>query len=155
MKASTLPFALAALGCSLAMPVCAQQARWGKPEEATVRMIHASEKMWLDSDCSAQPGLKDVIADDFQGTAPSGERYGKKHAISTPDTPAGHECRLGDITVHFFGDSTAVVYGSESSMRNDKNGKAHKRCLAWTDTWLKRSGRWQIVAAQDSDVTCQ
>jgi len=154
MKAPTLAFALAVLSSSLAMPVCAQQARWGKPEDATVRMIHASEKMWLDSDCSAQPGLKDVFADDFQGTAPSGKRYGKKEAASTPDTP-GHDCRLGAITVHFFGDSTAVVYGSESSMRNDQSGKAHKHCLTWTDTWLKRSGRWQIVAAQDNDVTCK
>ena len=154
MKASALALVLIALSCSLAIPVCAQQARWGTPEDATVRMIHASEKMWLDSDCSAQPGLEDIIADDFQGTAPSGRRYGKKDAISTPDTPPGHDCRLGDVTVHFFGDSTAVVYGSESSMQNDNHGKAHKRCLIWTDTWLKRSGHWQIVAAQDSDTAC-
>lgn len=155
MKAWALPFALVALSGSLAMPVCAQQARWGKPEDATVKMIRASEKMWLDSDCSPQPGLKDVIADDFQGTTPAGRRYGKKDAIGTPDTPPGHDCRLGDVTVHFFGDSTALVYGSESSMDKDGNGKMRKRCLIWTDTWLKRSGRWQIVAAQDNEVVCK
>lgn len=27
--------------------------------------------------------------------------------------------------------------------------------LAWTDTWLKRKGKWQIVAAQDNVVACQ
>ena len=155
MKAWALPFALAVLSGSLAMPVCAQQARWGKPEDTTVKMIRASEKMWLDSDCSSQPGLKDVIADDFQGTTPSGRRYGKKDAISTPDTPPGHDCQLGDVAVHFFGDSTALVYGSESSMDKGGNGKTRKRCLVWTDTWLKRSGHWQIVAAQDNEVVCK
>lgn len=51
---------------------------WGNPDEATVKLIKASEKMWLDADCSQQPGLKNVFADDFQGTYVGGERYGKK-----------------------------------------------------------------------------
>lgn len=142
------------LGCSLFLSAYAQQARWGKPDEATVKLIKASEKIWLDADCSPQPGLKDVLADDFQGTSPAGKRYGKKDAMITPNPPAT-ECRLGDITVHFFGDATALVYGSESSLRANATGPAKKRCLVWTDTWLKRSGRWQIVAAQDNQVPCK
>lgn len=155
MKALTNALVLIVLGCSLALSAYAQQARWGKPDEATVKMIRASEKMWLDADCSPQPGLKDVFADDFQGTSTSGERYGKKDAMATPNPPPARDCRLGDITVHFFGDATALVYGSESSLRTDKNGKVEKRCLVWTDTWLKRSDRWQIVAAQDNQVSCK
>ncbi len=155
MNTSTLSIALLALTCSLAMPVYAQQARWGTPNEATVKMIQSSEKMWLDGNCSPQPGLQDVIGDDFQGTAPSGERYGKKDAISSPSPNLDLDCHLGEIKVHFFGDTTAVVYGSENSLRMNKDGKRYKRCLAWTDTWLKRSGEWQIVAAQDNEVACK
>jgi hypothetical protein len=154
MNTSTFPMALVAMTCSLGMPVCAQPARWGTPDNATVKMIHASEKIWLDGNCSPQQALKDVIAADFQGTAPSGERYAKKDAISSPSPSLDLDCHLGVIKVHLFGDATAVAYGTENSMRMNKVGKRHKRCLAWTDTWLKRSGQWQIVAAQDNEVAC-
>jgi hypothetical protein len=63
-------------------------------------------------------------------------------------------CRLLDAKVRFFGDQLAVVYGSETSMRKTKDGTAKTECLIWTDTWLKRQGNWQIVAAQDTEVAC-
>ena len=154
MKSLTIALVAVVLGCSLSLSAYAQQARWGKPGEATVKLIKASEKMWLDSDCGPQPGLKDVFADDFQGTSPSGERYGKKDAMAASNPPAT-DCRLGDITVHFFGDATALVYGSESSLHINAKGEVGKRCLVWTDTWLERSGHWQIVAAQDNQVRCK
>ncbi len=153
MKKLMLSMTVATLACSLALPAFAQQARWGTPEEATVKLILAGEQMWLDSSCSAQPGLNKVLADDFQGTWITGSRYGKKDAMS-PDSPLDIDCQLGQIKVHFFGDAAAVVYGSESSLRKTKHGKRQKRCLVWTDTWLKRAGKWQIVAAQDNQVTC-
>jgi hypothetical protein len=49
----------------------------------------------------------------------------------------------------FFGDKIAVVYGSENAIRKTPDGQEHTRTLIWTDTWLKRNGSWQIVAAQD------
>jgi hypothetical protein len=48
----------------------------------------------------------------------------------------------------------AVAYGNESSIRKGKDGKEFLRCLVWTDTWLKRDGKWQIIAAQDVVVKC-
>jgi hypothetical protein len=40
------------------------------------------------------------------------------------------------------------------SLRKGKDGKEFLRCLVWTDTWLKRDGKWQIIAAQDVVVEC-
>jgi hypothetical protein len=48
----------------------------------------------------------------------------------------------------------AVAYGNESSIRKGKDGKEFLRCLVWTDTWLKRDGKWQIITAQDVVVEC-
>ncbi len=48
-----------------------------------------------------------------------------------------------------------MIYGSERAVRTDKDGKEAMRCLAWTDTWLKRHGKWEIVAAQDTAVPCK
>jgi hypothetical protein len=41
------------------------------------------------------------------------------------------------------------LYGSESAVRIETDGRRHAVNLTWTDTWLKRKGIWQIVAAQD------
>jgi hypothetical protein len=49
-------------------------------------------------------------------------------------------------------DRVAIIYGSERALRSDKEGKEAMRCLVWTDTWLKRHGKWEIVAAQDAAV---
>ena len=114
----------------------------------------AAEAKWANSACSPQPDLKDVIADDFQGTSPSGRRYGKKDAISTDTKALERDCQLGEVKVRFFGDSIAIAYGAESAVSKGKDGKETKGCLIWTDTWLKRAGKWQIVAAQDTNIPC-
>ena len=132
---------------------CAQESRWGSPEEETVRFIIAAETKWANSACSPQPDLKEVIADDFQGTSPSGRRYGKSDAISTDSKSLSRDCELGAVKVRFFGDSIAVAYGAESAIKI-KDGKETKHCLIWTDTWLKRNDKWQIVAAQDTSIPC-
>jgi hypothetical protein len=93
-----------------------------------------------------------ILADDFQGTFPDGKRYSKSEAVEETKTSKteARECRLNDAKVRFFGDNIALVYGSESSIRKASDGKEYVRSLVWTDTWLKRNGRWQIVAAQDT-----
>jgi hypothetical protein len=153
--ASIIPvFLLLFLGAFVSRCV-AQESRWGAPEEETVKFIIAAEVKWANSACSPQPDLKDVIADDFQGTSPSGRRYGKKDAITTDTKSLERDCQLGEVKVRFFGDSIALAYGAESAVAKDKDGKEAKHCLIWTDTWLKRAGKWQIVAAQDTKLPCK
>jgi hypothetical protein len=132
----------------------AQESRWGSPDEDTVKLITTAEAKWASSACSPQPDLKEVIADDFQGTSTEGKRYGKEDAITPDPKSQSRDCQLGKVQVRFFGDSIAIAYGAESRMARDKDGKETKRCQVWTDTWLKRAGKWQIVAAQDTIVSC-
>jgi hypothetical protein len=132
----------------------AQESRWGSPDEDTVKFIKAVEAKWASSACSPQPDLKDVFADDFQGTSPSGRRYGKDEAITTDTKSLSRDCQLGEVKVRFFGDSIAIAYGAESWIDKANDGKDTKRCQVWTDTWLKREGKWQIVAAQDTILPC-
>ena len=52
--------------------------------------------------------------------------------------------QLNDVKVRFYGD-TAIAQGSETwEKRDGKRGR-----FVWTDTWIRRYGRWQIVAAED------
>jgi aminopeptidase C len=52
--------------------------------------------------------------------------------------------RLNGVKVRFHGE-TAIAQGDESWERpNGERGR-----FVWTDTWIRRKGRWQIVAAED------
>jgi hypothetical protein len=133
----------------ISVSVKAQEARWATEDDPVAKEIKAKAQMWAESNCSPQPGLKNVFADEFQGTRPDGTRYGKEQAMATDMNNLDRQCQVGDIKIQFFGETVAIAYGNESSIRKDSNGKEYKRCLVWTDTWLKRDGKWQIIAAQD------
>jgi hypothetical protein len=139
---------------ALTPPGFAQDGKWGSPEDPIVKFMIAAEAKWASASCSPQPDLRDVIADDFQGTSTSGKRYGKEDAITTDTKSLSRDCQLGEVKVRFFGDSIAIAYGAENRMAKDNNDKETKHCQVWTDTWLKREGKWQIVAAQDTIVPC-
>jgi len=111
---------------------------------------------WGAPQCTHNKIAEKILADDFQGTSPEGKRYTKSEEVAdTADlSKAARDCRLIDAKVRFFGDDLAMVYGSESSVPKAKDGAERSRCLIWTDTWLKRSGNWQIIAAQDTQFDC-
>ena len=52
------------------------------------------------------------------------------------------------MQVHRYGSVTAVVTGWLIVRGRNASG-AFERRYRFTDTWVKRAGRWQIVAAQD------
>jgi hypothetical protein len=59
-------------------------------------------------------------------------------AITTDTKSLSRDCQLGEVKVRFFGDSIAIAYGAENKIDKANDGKDTKRCLVWTDTWLKR-----------------
>jgi hypothetical protein len=153
MRASRFS-ALVLIGSMTAIPVLAQNSHWGAPDDPTVKAILASEAIWASGVCGPQPQLEEFIADEFQGTGTNGSRYGKAQAVETDMKDLHRDCKLGEVKVRFFGEAIALAYGAESNVRMGKDGKEEKRCLVWTDTWLKRGGKWQVVAAQDNVVKC-
>jgi hypothetical protein len=149
-----LPFFALAVFAVLAPKGAAQASRWGAPEEDTVKYIIACEDKWSSSSCSPQPDMKLFIAEDFQGTSTSGGSYGKQEAIASDGKYLARDCHLGEVKVRFFGEAIAIAYGAENRIVRSADGKESKRCQVWTDTWLKRGGKWEIVAAQDTIVPC-
>jgi hypothetical protein len=133
-----------------------QQSRWATKDDPTAKNMIDMERQWAESACARNGIEEKIMADDFQGTSPEGKRYTKADEIKTNSTPRdSHDCRLDDAKVHFFGNSVALVYGSERRVVKAKDGSENNRCLIWTDTWLKREGKWQVVAAQDTKVECK
>ncbi len=144
---------IAALACSMAtvVPATAQEAHWAEPGDATAKGMIDLERKWAELSCQPSNVVEEALADDFVGTAPDGRRYTKKDALSEHRPPTGtvHGCKLIDARVRFFAPGLAVVYGRESAIHKDPHGKDYERELIWTDTWVKRNGKWQIIAVQD------
>ena len=134
-----------------------QQGQWAAADNPTVKYILDAERQWAEDACTHKKITGTILADDFRGTSPDGKRYTKSDELAdTSDSSRSvRDCRLIEAKVRFFGDDLAMVYGSESSVIKMKDGKEKSRCLIWTDTWLKRKDRWQIIAAQDTEVACK
>jgi Domain of unknown function (DUF4440) len=134
----------------------AQQGKWAAASDQTARFLIDMERQWVESGCTHSGIIQTILADDFQGTT-NGSRYSKSEAIAREKTAKlqFRECRLSDAKVHLFGDNIAIVYGTESAIRRASEGKEQAETHIWTDTWLKRNGTWQIVAAQDMPANCK
>ena len=134
-----------------------QQGQWAAADNATAKFMVDAERQWAEAACNHNRIAENILAEDFQGTSPEGERYHKSEEVAevADVSKTAQDCRLLDAKVRFFGDELAIVYGTESSLRRAEDGTAKTRCLIWTDTWLKRKGNWQIIAAQDTQFGCK
>ncbi len=121
--------------------------RQGYDQEKAKRCIRESESQWAESVANGDSAaIQRILADDFVGVDPQGGHYDKAKMMS--ETAEGPKYfvsnHLNGVKIRFYGD-TAIAQGNESWER--KNGE--RRRFVWTDTWLRRTGQWQIVAAED------
>ena len=118
-----------------------------KDHKETERYILDSERQWAESVATGDTSaIERILADDFIGVDPKGRLYTKRQMIDdTRNAPKYFVSnRLNDVKVRFYG-TTAIAQGSETwEKRSRERGR-----FVWTDTWLQRNGRWQIVAAED------
>lgn len=117
------------------------------------RYIKESERQWAESVAFGDSSVvARILADDFVGVDPDGSLYDKakmvKDTASAPKYFASNH--LNEVKVRFYGDA-AVAQGNESWVR--KSGSPVHGRFVWTDTWIKRNGKWQIVAAEDLTVS--
>jgi Domain of unknown function (DUF4440) len=128
----------------------AQESRWAPADDPTAKLLIDWERQWAEAGCTHNGIEKTILAEDFHGTSPRGTLYSKQEALAPAQKGSSEEaCTLYEVKVRFFGDSMAILYGSESAIHTETDGRRHTVKLTWTDTWLKRHGTWQVVAAQD------
>ena len=153
MRLSFLPLAL---GIAATLPATATRAdALTCPAPALAnqrdveRYIVASEEAWAKSVATNDASVvRRILASDFVWVL-DGKLLDKKAAVEGAAAGPGPFVSNEPDYVHvrFFG-NTAVAQGSETWTK--KGGGRGK--FVWTDTWVKRSGCWQIVHAQDTVV---
>jgi ketosteroid isomerase-like protein len=119
------------------------------PRQGAEQYIIESERAWAESVTTGETATSArILAEDFVGIDPEGKFYDKAAVLAHIGEAPRHfrSNRLDQVKVRFFGDA-AVAQGIESWISRD--GEPKRGRFVWTDTWVQRNGRWQIVAAED------
>jgi ketosteroid isomerase-like protein len=153
MKRSSIVLML--LGSAVAMfwlslspqPVVADDFRSKNVE----RVIAKLERNWaaaiVNKDTEA---LERLLAPEFNGTTPTGITYTREMAIA--DLKSGvyvvDEMYFDEIAVNVYGNTAvAFIRQQEKSKYGTENFSG---VYYYTDVWVKRNGRWQVVASHGS-----
>ena len=137
------------LACGVLPAIAQNQAHWADANDPDAKQMIEAERKWAVLDCEPSNVVAEALAEDFVGTAPDGPLYTKKEALVEDRSEKVRGCKLLSARVRYYGPNVAMIYGKETSTRTGKDGKEFQRTLIWTDTWMKRDGKWQIIAVQD------
>ena len=110
-------------------------------------MLVSLTKDWIDAEAKRDGAALDrLLADDFVGTAPSGDKVTKKMVVPDPKGQGGGLSFTGDdFVARVYGDM-GVVTGNGTWKEKDKG------TLCFTLAFVKRGERWQIVTVHLSQV---
>jgi ketosteroid isomerase-like protein len=105
-------------------------------------------KAFLDADVAA---LERVLTPDFTLTLSNGEVSARANEINELRSGKVHYDVFEnyDMTARLYGDNTAVVLG-KTRVKGISEGKPFDRVVRFTDTLVKRDGRWQLAAGHVS-----
>lgn len=132
------------------LPVFAQsKSGGGDAEQAVMRIEKEMLAAVLKGDASAN---QRYLADTFVFTGPDGEREDKGQMVN--DLKSGdlklQSASLDDAKIQVYGDTAIVTYSSTD--KGTYKGKDISGNTRWTDVFVRRSGRWQLVATHGSRI---
>jgi hypothetical protein len=116
--------------------------------EAANAYILKSAQEWAEAINAGDSLVIDrIVADDFVGVSLRGDLYDKKTLIRESRIKANqsYKPKVFNVTIRFYGEA-AVAQGNETWT---KKADSTSTTNIWTDTWIYRDKKWQIVAAQD------
>jgi ketosteroid isomerase-like protein len=114
------------------------------------------ERAWLDAyEQHDTKAMDAIVADDFTITFADGSMQTKKQildSIKAPRNPASPPMKFytEDVQARVYGDTVILIGRVVTEYVRD--GKTVKDQNRYTDTYVKRGGRWQVVASHLSNV---
>jgi ketosteroid isomerase-like protein len=132
----------------LLLAACLPSARTdrGGDEKEIFRLEDVITKAWLKHDTAT---IGSIVAEDFQSWSFKGARRSKADLLRTVEKNTESNTKVDDAVVRVYGD--AAVYTAritDSGKRTNGETFTTKTCI--TQIYIRRSGRWQLVASHES-----
>jgi uncharacterized protein (TIGR02246 family) len=139
------------LACGLTSAWPGQQPLTKAEEE-----VRKLERQWLDAyEQNDAEAMDRIVADDFAITFPNGAIQTKPQVMSMIKAPR----RAGQPRMKFYTEEVrsrsygdTVILMGRVVTEYDRDGKTVKDQSRYTDTYVRRNGRWQVVASHLSNV---
>jgi len=143
------------LACAVhSVPALAQRPT-AATSEAAVRKL---ERAWLDAyEQHDDVAMAEIVASDFIITYPDGTTLDKVGTLNQISGPAragmGPWFRTEEVRARVFGD--AVILNGILLTESAQAGGPPARRNRYTDIYVRRNGRWQVVASHLSNLRAE
>jgi ketosteroid isomerase-like protein len=143
MKPVTLIIFVAVFTCQLSLAQTPAQ-------QEVLQFERDACKAFLDADVAA---LERVLTADFTLTLSNGEVSTRADEINELSTRKVHYDVFEnyDMLARLYGNDMAIVLG-KTRVQGTADGKPFDRVVQFTDTLIKRGGRWQLAAGHVSRI---
>ncbi|NDQ57874.1 MAG: nuclear transport factor 2 family protein [Acidipila sp.] len=148
---------------SVGLLILAAAGAQGPAESATAREVTGMLRQFLiDAARNDRAGFEKFFADDVIYTRAVGVVISKADILKSLDTdkpPADSKTTYSaeDVTVHEYGDTAVVAFRllAVTAQNESKVGMANTESESYrnTGTFLRRNGKWQVVAWQATKIT--
>jgi len=131
--------------------LCAQYVQEQSPREKEVLEFERDAcQAFLNADVAA---LEQVLTPDFTLTLSNGDVSTRADEINELHSGKVHYDVFEnyDMLARLYGDDVAVVLG-KTRVKGTAEGKPFDRVVRFTDTLIKRDGRWQLAAGHVSRI---
>lgn len=132
----------------LAAHVAGQRSGAAEDEKLLAELQQTLAKAWVGGDRAA---VERIIAGDWRSTGPDGRMTNRADVLADVFEARVHRILrvdIDDVHVRVFGDA-AVVTGRTHGV-GEARGSAYDVIIRFTDTFVRRDGRWQAVASHAS-----
>jgi ketosteroid isomerase-like protein len=118
-------------------------------EQELIKLENEANDAWVKRDVEAYARL---LADDYLATGPDGNMMTKAQDLASlkSDENITTSMIADDFRVRVYGDAAVVTF--RSTYKSQFKGKESTGQERFTDTWVKRGGRWQCVATHYSRI---
>jgi uncharacterized protein (TIGR02246 family) len=118
--------------------------------------VRKLERAWLDAyeklDAKA---MDEIVADDFTITFPDGSMQTKAMIVAQlkmtrPANAPAFKFYTEEVQARVYGDTVVLIGRVVTEWQKD--GKTMRELNRYTDTYVRRGGRWQVVASHLSNI---
>ena len=129
----------------------------GAQQSSAEQQLMQLERDWCTANVKKDVAvISRILADDYTGVGSRGTAQTKAETLAdlNDKTSGFTSCVDGNVKVRIYGEA-AVVTGLGTRGGTYKGVPFKDRQFLWTDTFVRREGRWQCVASQATVVAAQ